>query len=109
MNRRRPRGLLALVAALALALAAPGAGAQDPRQKADIHAVIQELDHLIDHVEALAARHRDDPASVRFNYPALLEQLRLTRNRSAAYLNEAHAAPTAAPPAAAGGSLTRRR
>jgi len=39
----------------------------------------------------------------------LLEQLRLTRARSADYLNERHRVVHAAPPAPAGASLTRRR
>ena len=79
------------------------------RQQADIAALIQELDYLIDHTERLADRYRADRAPVTFNYAALLEQLRLTRARSADYLNERHRVVHAAPPAPAGASLTRRR
>jgi len=64
-------------------VALPGAASQ----QAAIEALIAELDYLIDRAEALAEHYRDDTAPVRFNYPALIEQLRLTRNHSAAYLN----------------------
>ena len=79
------------------------------RQQADKGAVIAELDYLIEHVEALAARYRGDNTPVRFNYPALLEQLRLTRAASAQYLNEAHAVVHAAPPRPANATLIQRR
>lgn len=107
--RRKLARAAAWVLAGTLALPLGPAAAQDARQQAEIHALVQELDYLIDHAERLAARHARDAAPVRFNYPALLEQLRLTRARSAAYLNEAHTVVHAAPPRAAGGSLTRRR
>jgi len=57
----------------------------------------------------LADRYRADRAPVTFNYAALLEQLRLTRARSADYLNERHRVVHAAPPAPAGAALARRR
>lgn len=100
-----------LAALILVALAAtPGAApARDARQQADIHALVQEFDYLIDHGERLAARYAKDGAPIRFNYRALLAQLRLTRDRAAAYLNEAHQAPLAEPPRPDGGSLTRRR
>ena len=79
------------------------------RQQQDIDAMIRELDYLIEHAERLAARHRRDDAPIRFNYGAFLEQLRLTRARSAAYLNEAHEAVLHAPPPPDGVSLTQRR
>lgn len=105
-----PRATL-LGAALLLACLAlpPGQSrAQDAAQQKAIDALVKELDYLIDHAGRLAARHARDTAPVRFNYPALLEQLRLTRDRSAAYLNEAHATVLAAPPRPDGASLTRR-
>lgn len=86
------------------------AGSVDPaRQQADIAALIQELDYLIDQTERLADRYRADRAPVTFNYAALLDQLRLTRARSADYLNERHRLVHAAPPIPAGASHTRRR
>jgi hypothetical protein len=113
MNRLFSPAARALLAGAALLLGpAPGPGAalaQDDRQQVEIHALIQELDYLIDHAERLAARYGRDTAPIRFNYRALLEQLRLTRDRSAAYLNEAHAVVHAAPPRPAGASLARRR
>ncbi len=91
------------------ALAPETAAAQDARQQAEIHALIQEFDYLIDHAQRLAARHAGDRAPIRFNYPALLAQLRLTRDRAAAYLNEAHQTVLQAPPPPDVASLTRRR
>lgn len=85
------------------------ASVDEARQQADIAALIQELDYLIDHTERLADRYRADRAPVTFNYAALLEQLRLTRARSADYLNERHRVVHAAPPAPAGAALARRR
>ena len=85
------------------------ASVDEARQQAEIAALIQELDYLIDHTERLAHRYRADRAPVTFNYAALLEQLRVTRARSADYLNERHRVVHAAPPAPAAASLTRRR
>ena len=85
------------------------ASVDEVRQQAEIAALIQELDYLIDQTERLADRYRADRAPVTFNYAALLEQLRVTRARSADYLNERHRVVHAAPPAPAGASLTRRR
>jgi hypothetical protein len=92
--------------ATSLACASPGwAGAQ----QAEIHALVQELDYLIEYAERLAQKYGDDTAPVRFNYPALLEQLRVTRARSAAYLNEVRTVVHSAPPAPVATSLTERR
>lgn len=96
-----------LTAALLLLLAAP-ASAQNP-QHAAIETLIGELDHLIDHAEALAETYRDDAAPVRFHYAALIEQLRVTRNHTAAYLNAVHTVVHAAPPATLDRSLVLRR
>lgn len=110
-RRSHARAPLAGAALLLLgpALAPATAVAQDARQQAEIHALIQEFDYLIDHVERLAARHANDTAPIRFNYPALLEQLRLTRDRAAAYANEARQTVSHAPPPPAVASLVRRR
>ncbi len=116
LRSRRP-GFWPVAAALILlgaALGSGGAAARETapsshRQQQDIDAVIRELDYLIEHIERLAARYRGDDAPIRFNYGALLEQLRLTRARSAAYLNEAHDAVLHAPPPPDGASLTQRR
>ena len=91
-----------------MALLAPASGAAGPQQ-AEIHALVKELDYLIEYAEGLARQYADDAAPVRFNYPALLEQLRVTRMRSAAYLNEVQTVVYPAPPAPVATSLTRRR
>ncbi len=96
------------ILAVALLLLAAPAAAQSGQQAA-IEALIGELDHLIDRAEALAREYRDDDAPVRFNYPALIEQLRATRNRSAAYLNAVHTVVHAAPPGTVDRSLTETR
>lgn len=87
--------LVGFSAGPAFSMAAPF---EDARQSAEIAALIQELTYLIDHTERLATRYKADRASVTFNYAALLEQLRLTRQRSAEYLNERHQLVHAAPP-----------
>ena len=91
-----------------MALLAPASGAAGPQQ-AEIHALVKELDYLIEYAEGLARQYGDDTAPVRFNYPALLEQLRMTRQRSAAYLKEVQTVVHPAPPAPVATSLTRRR
>ena len=113
---RVSRGFAGAAIGAAVLIGNPGASGQsvaapvdEARQQADIAALIQELDYLIDHTERLADRYRADRAPVTFNYAALLEQLRVTRARSADYLNERHRVVHAAPPAPAGASLTRRR
>lgn len=101
---------LMLVAGVGL-LASPLLHAAPPpreRQPADIAALIQELNYLIEHAEGLAARYRRDAAPVQFNYAALLEQLRLTRDHSARYLNEIQTVVHPSPPVPMGSSLTRR-
>ncbi|MBS1224282.1 MAG: hypothetical protein H6R24_960 [Proteobacteria bacterium] len=104
----RPAAVLALAFGIpALSAAAPLV--DEARQQADIASLVQELDYLIDHTERLAHRYASDRSSVTFNYGALLEQLRLTRQRSAEYLNERHRVVHAAPPAPAGAALARRR
>ncbi len=112
--RRFGWGPAAAVLLLGAALGAGAAAAREAtpsfhRQQQDIDAMIRELDYLIEHAERLAARYRRDDAPIRFNYGAFLEQLRLTRARSAAYLNEAHEAVLHAPPPPDGVSLTQRR
>lgn len=91
-----------------IALLAPASGWAGPQQS-EIHALVQELDYLIEYAERLARKYADDTAPVRFNYPALLEQLRVTRQRSAAYLDEVQSVVHPVPPAPVAASLTRRR
>ena len=91
-----------------IALLAPASVWAGPQQ-AEIHALVQELDYLIEYAEGLARKYGDDTAPVRFNYPALLEQLRVTRQRSAAYLQEVQTVVHPAPPAPVATSLTERR
>lgn len=100
--------LAALLAATLLSGSPPAAG-QDARQQAEVAALVQELDYLISRAGQLARRYGRDAAPVRFDYGALLEQLRLTRSRAEAYLNESHALARATPPRPEGGSLTLRR
>ncbi len=76
-------------------------------EERDPERLVLEQRHLRE--RRLHARHRRDDAPIRFNYGAFLEQLRLTRARSAAYLNEAHEAVLHAPPPPDGVSLTQRR
>lgn len=105
--RRVPwRGVLLISG---LALATPGVTAQDLTQRQAIAAIIRELDYLIAHSEQLAHRHAGDRAPIRFNYGAFLAQLRTTRERASAYLNETHQTVLTSPPAPVTDSLTVRR
>ena len=78
------------------------------QQQREIAALVTELDYLIDHTQRLAQRYPQDTAPIRFSYSELLTQLRLTRNRVAAYLNEAHETVLHAPPPPRRASLTER-
>ncbi|MBK8168636.1 MAG: hypothetical protein IPK64_22035 [bacterium] len=102
---------LSLAALLAAALLSPTppAAAQDARQRAEIAALVQEMDYLIARAGRMARRYGRDAAPVSFDYGALVAQLRLTRSRAEAYLNESHALARATPPRPESGSLTRRR
>ncbi|MCB1810676.1 MAG: hypothetical protein KDK04_02985 [Candidatus Competibacteraceae bacterium] len=95
-----------LLLSLTLLLTLPARA--EPSQAAEIQALIAELDYLIDYSEQLAERYRRDDAPIRFNYAALLDQLRTTRSRAAAYLNEQHRIVHPAPPGTVDRSLTRR-
>lgn len=85
------------------------APAQEAPQQAAMGALIKDLDYLISYAEELQNRYRKDRAPVRFNYSALLEQLRTTRARTADYLNESHTVVHTAPPPSVKTPLTRRR
>ena len=90
--------------ALALANASVGKGRQTTTirrdaQARDIAAVVQELDYLIETTLQLQRKHGGDKSRIRFNYPALLAQLKAARDGANAYLAqevmELHAAPPA--------------
>ena len=85
------------------------AQAQEVPQPAAIDALIKDLDYLISYAEELQNRYRNDRAPVRFNYSALLEQLRTTRARTADYLNESHTVVHTEPPPSVKTPLTRHR
>lgn len=100
-----PQGAVAQALPEATPLPRLDAAAQQQR---DIAALVTEFDYLIDHAERLAQRYPQDTAPIRFNYGELLTQLRLTRHRAAAYLNEAYGAVLHAPPPPRRASLTQR-
>ncbi len=62
-------------------------GIANADQRSDLNRVVGELDYLIDTVKSLKKQHQNDTSTVRFNYAALLDQLIITRNRTAEYLN----------------------
>ncbi len=84
-------------------------GQAQESQQAAIHALIQDLDYLIEHAEELSERYRGDRSSIRFNYPAFIAQLRTTRDRSAIYLNESIQVVHPAPPGTVDHTLIERR
>lgn len=56
-------------------------------ERTEIHALIKELDYLIEVSTQMKARYGRNQQRVRFNYDALINQLKATRGRSAEYLN----------------------
>lgn len=102
-----PRGRALLWAGL-IGLTLSTAQAQEASQQAAIDALIKDLDYLISYAEKLEHRYRNDRAPVRFNYNALLEQLRTTRSHTADYLNESHTVVHTEPPPSVKTPLTRR-
>lgn len=66
-------------------------------QRRDIDAVVKELDYLIEVTRQLHHKYRRDNSKIRFNYAALLAQLRTARDGVREYLNddllELHSAP----------------
>ena len=56
-------------------------------EREEIVAVLRELEFIRERVQALAQKHGQSKAKIRFNYQALLEQLRATENGIRAYLN----------------------
>ena len=85
------------------------AQAQEVGQQAAIEALVKDLDYLIHYTEQLQNRYRQDHAPVRFNYPALLEQLRITRGHTADYLHERPTVVHTAPPRRVNTPLRKRR
>lgn len=71
----------------------------DNRQQKDISKIVKELTYLIQASEQLQRKYRRDSSKIRFNYQALIEQLKATRTATKEYLNhelyELHTAPPA--------------
>lgn len=103
-----PRGRALFWAGL-ISLGLSVAQAQEVPQQVAIDALIKDLDYLISYTEQLQNRYRQDQSPVRFNYRALLEQLRMTRARTADYLNERHTVVHTTPPPSVKTPLTKRR
>lgn len=84
--RRSPKTLIASVL-LALGMSAMPALA-GPSEREEIVAVLRELEFIRERVQALSRKHGGQSREkIRFNYQALLDQLRITENRIRAYLN----------------------
>ena len=56
-------------------------------QRSELSNLVQAIDFMIDTAKAMQARHQHDASHVRFHYDGLIQQLTITRNRIAAYLN----------------------
>lgn len=56
-------------------------------ERSDIAALLRELEYLRERVEAMAQKNSGNTAKIRFNYWALLEQMKVTENGIRAYLN----------------------
>lgn len=78
----------------------------DP-QRQELTRLVAEIDFMIDAAKALKTQYQDDQSAVKFNYDALIEQLTITRNRMAEFLNDDIGELRATPPKPATSSLTK--
>ncbi|GBU09000.1 hypothetical protein AwWohl_01380 [Gammaproteobacteria bacterium] len=68
-------------------------------EHADINSLIKELDYLIEFSSKMQADYGKNRSSrVRFNYAALIKQLKVTRANTAAYFNETGDSIRTSPP-----------
>ncbi|MBS9781385.1 MAG: hypothetical protein KGV56_02715 [Gammaproteobacteria bacterium] len=67
------------------------------QQEKDISKIVKELTYLIQVSKQLQHKYRGDKSKIKFNYPALIQQLKATRLATQEYLNqelyEIHKAP----------------
>jgi len=67
-------------------------------ERHEITHIVQEIDYLIDRVQAMQLHYKHNHAHVKLNYSSLLEQLKITRNRTTQYLNSEIKQLNIAPP-----------
>lgn len=85
LTRHSPKTLIASVLlAVGMSVVPAIAG---PSEREEIVAVLRELEFIRERVQALSRKHGQSREKIRFNYQALLEQLRATENGIRAYLN----------------------
>ncbi len=74
-------------------------GQAQSQQQKDISLLVKDLTYLIQVAEQLQRQYGGDQSKIRFNYPALIAQLKSTRAATQEYLNqelyELHTAPPA--------------
>lgn len=84
-TRCSPKSLIASVL-IAVGMSALPAIA-GPSEREEIVAVLRELEFIRERVQAMSRKHAQNREKIRFNYQALLDQLRATENGIRAYLN----------------------
>ena len=99
-----------LIVSCALFCLTPYAQAQhvDRDQARELNLLIKELDYLNDRVQRLEKVYKNDTDPIAFNYSALSEQLLVTRNRIAEFINIKNAELKVNAPIAIDRSLTKK-
>ena len=107
------RRTLALLPALLLAAQADAKGTKKPAavplrgEQAEIESVLRELEYVRERVQALQGKYgrATGNAKIRFNYPACIEQLRVTEGNIRDFLNARIDVITTSPPQPVKGDL----
>lgn len=76
-------------------------------EREDLKSVIKELDYLIGVTKSLQNKYGSNKSRITFNYPALIQQLQTTKNRTAEYLNTQGQQIHSNPPLAVDSELLR--
>lgn len=77
--------IVSVLVALGMGMSMPALAGSSERE--EILAVMRELEFIRERVQALSRKYEHNQEKIRFNYQALLEQLRATENGIRAYLN----------------------
>lgn len=77
-----------IISSVALAIAISGIPSISfADEKSELYALVKEIDYLIEVSQQMQKHYGNSNQRVRFNYSALIKQLKTTRNRTAEYFN----------------------
>ncbi|SUO96662.1 RAQPRD family integrative conjugative element protein [Suttonella ornithocola] len=77
------------------------------QQQRDIAEIVKELNYLIEVTKQLQINYKEDGSKIRFNYVALIAQLRAARDGAQEYLNDNLMELHTAPPPVIKSSMTK--